>query len=88
MARRADDKAEIQQVQTEDTGGNAEIQQPEPNPQNGDRILVRTVHAAGFWRGGLLFTQEWQEVNRAEVGKIAWERIINEPALQIQSEAD
>lgn len=47
-----------------------------------ESILVRTANAAEFWRGGVLFTGEWQEVKRADVGETNWARIVSEAALQ------
>lgn len=47
-----------------------------------EKLLVRTASGREFWRGGLLFDGQWQEVRRADVGETAWARITGEPALQ------
>lgn len=49
-----------------------------------ESVWVRTASGADFWRGGVLFDGEWQEVKRETVGETAWQRITSEPALQIK----
>lgn len=45
-------------------------------------LRVRALKGKELWRGGVLFTDQWQVVKRAEVGETAWQRIVDEPALQ------
>lgn len=47
-----------------------------------EALRVRAAKGKELWRGGVLFTDQWQEIKRAEVGETAWQRIVDEPALQ------
>lgn len=47
-----------------------------------EALRVRAAKGKELWRGGVLFTDQWQVVKRAEVGETAWQRIVDEPALQ------
>lgn len=47
-----------------------------------EALRVRAAKGKELWRGGVLFTDQWQLVKRAEVGETAWQRIVDEPALQ------
>lgn len=47
-----------------------------------EALRVRALKGKELWRGGVLFTDQWQVVKRAEVGETAWQRIVDEPALQ------
>ncbi|STZ75563.1 hypothetical protein [Bergeriella denitrificans] len=47
-----------------------------------EALLVRAAKGKELWRGGVLFTDQWQTVKRAEVGETAWARITGEPALE------
>lgn len=47
-----------------------------------EALRVRTAKGKELWRGGVLFNDQWQVVKRAEVGETAWQRIVDEPALQ------
>lgn len=57
---------------------------PEPPSDTRESVWVRSASGADFWRCGILFTSEWQEVKRAEINATAWQRITSEPALQIK----
>lgn len=58
--------------------------QPEPPSDTRESVWVRSASGTDFWRCGILFTSEWQEVKRAEINATAWQRITSEPALQIK----
>ncbi|HFC8542644.1 DUF3158 family protein [Neisseria weaveri] len=49
---------------------------------NPNKILVRTASGREFWRAGEKFDGEWREIDRTVIGDEAWQRIIDEPALQ------
>lgn len=59
---------------------------PETPSDTRESVWVRSASGAEFWRGGVLFDGEWQQVKRADVGDTAWQRITSEPALQIKAE--
>ncbi|MDO4434394.1 MAG: hypothetical protein Q4B82_07435 [Alysiella sp.] len=62
-----------------------QVQQPPETPSDTrESVWVRSASGADFWRGGVLFDGEWQEVKRETVGETAWQRITSEPALQIK----
>lgn len=49
---------------------------------NPNKRLVRTASGREFWRAGEKFDGEWREIDRTVIGDEAWQRIIDEPALQ------
>lgn len=49
-----------------------------------NKKLVRTASGREFWRSGQKFDGEWREIDRTVIGDEAWQRIIDEPALQIK----
>lgn len=49
---------------------------------NPNKRLVRTASGREFWRAGEKFDGEWREIERTVIGDEAWQRIIDEPALQ------
>lgn len=49
---------------------------------NPNKRLVRTASGREFWRAGEKFDAEWREIDRTVIGDEAWQRIIDEPALQ------
>lgn len=51
-------------------------------PGNPNKRLVRTASGREFWRAGVKFDGEWREIDRTVIGDEAWQRIIDEPALQ------
>ncbi|HFC8519090.1 TPA: hypothetical protein ACFP41_001989 [Neisseria weaveri] len=51
---------------------------------NPNKRLVRTASGREFWRAGEKFDGEWREIDRTVIGDEAWQRIIDEPALQTQ----
>lgn len=64
----------------------SELRQPDKKSDvkadSREAVRVRATKGKELWRGGVLFTDQWQVVKRAEVGETAWQRIVAEPALQ------
>lgn len=77
-------RAEKAEMQRELDALREKTNAPAPKSDSREKLFVRTASGREFWRAGVLFNESWQEIRRADVGDDAWQRIVNEPALQCQ----
>lgn len=81
----ADPQATVNKADT-DTAA-TETTDPQATVSKADEVIrVRTVDGGGdYYRGGIKFTQNWQELNINDIANPNdWQRIKTDPLLEIQ----